>query len=76
MGFLDDAKAKLTDAVDKHGDKIADGLTRAGDAVDKKTGGKYSEHIGTGVTKAKEGLGKLDGKNDDIADGTGGTPRP
>ena len=45
MGFLDDAKAKLTDAVDKHGDKIADGLTKAGDAVDKKTGGKYTEHI-------------------------------
>ena len=30
MGFLDDAKAKLTDAVDSQGDKIADGLDKAG----------------------------------------------
>ena len=71
MGFLDNAKAKLTDAVDKHGDKIADGLDKAGDAVDKKTGGKHSDKIDTGVAKAKEGLDGLDGKNDDFR-----PPRP
>ena len=32
MGFLDKAKAKLTDAVDKHGDKIADGIDKAADS--------------------------------------------
>ena len=41
--------------------------TKAGDAVDKKTGGKYTEHIGTGVTKAQEGLDKLDGRRDDFS---------
>ena len=29
MGFLDKAKAKLTDAVDQHGDKIAEGFEAA-----------------------------------------------
>jgi hypothetical protein len=67
MGFLDDAKAKLTDAVDKHGDKIADGLDRAGAAVDKQTGGKHSDKITTGVAKAKEGLDRLDGRRDDFS---------
>ena len=28
MGFLDKAKKQLTDAVDKHGDKIGDGLDK------------------------------------------------
>ena len=66
MGFLDNAKAKLTDAVDSHGDKIADGLDKAGDFVDKKTGGKYSDKIDAGTDKAADALDALDGKNDDI----------
>ena len=45
MGFLDDAKKKLGDAVDKHGDKISDGLDKAGNAVDVKTGGKHRAQI-------------------------------
>ncbi len=32
MSFLDKAKAKLTEAVDQHGDKIADGIDKAGKA--------------------------------------------
>jgi len=68
MGFLDDAKAKLKGAVDSHGDKIADGLDKAGGLIDKKTGGKYSEKITQGVDKAKNALDGLDGKDDDIKD--------
>ena len=73
LGFLDDAKKKLEDAVDKHGDKIADGLDKAGDLVDKKTDGKYSDKIDTGVAKAKDALDGLDGKNDDVPRPVGGT---
>lgn len=40
MGFLTDIKNKLTKAVDSQGDKIGDGLDKAGDVVDDKTGGK------------------------------------
>jgi len=67
MGFLSDVKAKLTKAVDSQGDKIGDGLDKAGDVVDKQTGGKYDSQIDTGVDKAKDALDNLDGKNDDIA---------
>lgn len=68
MGFLDDAKKKLEDAVDKHGDKISEGLDKAAGVVDDKTKGKYSDKINQGVEKAKDGLDKLDGKNDDLPD--------
>ena len=66
MGFFDKARGKLTDAVDKHGDKIAGGIDKAADAADKKTGGKQGAKIDTGAAKAKDALDRLDGKNDDI----------
>ncbi|MCK5929232.1 antitoxin [uncultured Nocardioides sp.] len=68
MGFLDKAKKQLTDAVDKHGDKIGDGLDKVAAEADKRTGGKHTDKIEQGVAKAKDGLDKLDGRNDDIAD--------
>jgi hypothetical protein len=68
MGFLDNAKDKLTKAVDQHGDKIAQGLDKAGELADKKTKGKYSDKIESGLGKAKGALDKLDGKDDDIPD--------
>ena len=68
MGFLDDAKKQLTKAVDDHGDKIRDGLDKAGDAVDKKTQGKYTDKIAKGKTAATGALDKLDGKKDDFAE--------
>ena len=64
MSFLDKAKAKVTQAVDDHGDKIAGGIDKAASTADQKTKGKYSQHIGTGQAKAKEALDKLDGKKD------------
>jgi hypothetical protein len=67
MGFLDDAKKKLTKAVDEHGGQIASGLDKAGALVDKKTNGKYTAKIHSGLNKAKDGLDGLDGKNDDIS---------
>ena len=66
MGFFDKAKDKLTDAVDSHGDNIAEGIDKAADAVDKKTGGKHGDKLDTGADKAKDALDRLDGKNDDI----------
>jgi hypothetical protein len=66
MGFLDDAKKKLTKAVDQHGDKINDGLDKAAGAIDKKTGGKHTDKIRQGVEKTKGALDGLDGRNDDL----------
>ena len=64
MSFLDKARAKLTHAVDKHGDKISGGIDKAAAAADKKTGGKHSDKIAGATGKAREALKKLDGKND------------
>ena len=64
MGFLDKAKKQLTDAVDKHGDKIADGVDKAARAADQRTKGKHSDKIAKGSAKAKEALEKLDKKDD------------
>jgi hypothetical protein len=65
MSFLDKAKGKLTEAVDKHGDKIAGGIDKAASAVDKRTGGKHHDKIAGVTGKAREALDKLDRKNDD-----------
>ena len=47
---------------------IASGLDKAAAMADKKTKGKYHDKIDNAASKAKDGLDKLDGKNDDIAD--------
>ena len=70
MGFLDKAKAGLTKAVDQHGDKIAQGIDKAGDMVNEKTGGKHADKIDQATGKARDALDSLDGKDDDIPPGT------
>ncbi|HTE72679.1 MAG TPA: antitoxin [Actinomycetes bacterium] len=77
MGMFDNIRKKAEKAVDEHGDKIAQGIDKAGGMASKKTGGKHDTHIAKGSTAAKDALDKLDGKNDDIPDArpsTGGTP--
>src|ERR1700712_1866878 len=76
VGFLDEAKKKLGGAVDKHGDKISEGLDKAGQAIDARTGGKYRDRIDTGVGKAKNALDGLDGKRDDFSASAGGSQPP
>ncbi len=64
MNFFDKAKTQVQDAVDKHGDKIADGIDKAAAYADDKTQGKHTDKIASGVDKAKDALAKLDPKND------------
>ena len=66
MGFLDKMKRSVTGAVDQHGAKIATGVDKAAEAIDKKTGGKHHDKIEQGTEKTKDALDKLDGKDDDI----------
>jgi MT0933-like antitoxin protein len=66
MGFLDKLKGMTRKAVDEHGDKISEGVSKAGDVVDEKTGGKYTDKIKQGQEKVGDSLDSLDGKNDDI----------
>ena len=51
--FLDKAK----ELAEQHDDKVDEALDRGGDAVDERTGGKYSENIDKGVEWAQEHTG-------------------
>ena len=64
MGFLDKLKEQAGTVADKHGDKIVDGIDKAGDAVNKATKHKYAHQVGKAQTKAKEGVNKAGGAGD------------
>jgi hypothetical protein len=75
MGILDRLKGqasgikqKATEVVDKNSDKIESGINKAGDFVDKRTKGKYTDKIEKAKGAAEKGLDKLDGKHDDFVD--------
>ena len=61
---VDEIKDKVVDAVDEHGPKIGEGIEKAADFVDEKTGHKYSDKIDKATGAVKGGLDKLDGKSD------------
>ena len=66
MGFMDSVKGligKGKDLAADNEDAIQDGIDKAADMVDDKTGGKYSDHIDTGAEKAKEVVEGLDGED-------------
>lgn len=56
---FDELKDKAKDVLGQHGDKADQGVDRAGQFVDDKTGGQHSEHIQQGTDKAKEGLDRF-----------------
>jgi hypothetical protein len=55
-GFMD----KAEDLADQHDDKVDQGLQKAGDIADEKTGGGHSEQIDRGVDTAQEHTGEGD----------------
>lgn len=66
MGFMDKAKVALNQAKDKaadladqHGDKIDQGIGKAGDFVDKKTGGKHASKIDQAQARARQAADRL-----------------
>ncbi|MFC9627830.1 antitoxin [Streptomyces mirabilis] len=56
---LKNLKDKAEELAEAHGDTISDGLEKAGDIVDDKTDGTYTDKIETGVDKAREYVEKL-----------------
>ncbi|MBQ0902786.1 antitoxin [Micromonospora sp. U21] len=54
--FMDKAK----DVADKHDKQVDQGLDKAGDMADKRTGGKYDEQIDKGVEQAQARTGEGD----------------
>ena len=66
MGFLDklkttayQAKDKAVEAVDEHAPQIKGGIGKAGEFVDKKTKGKYSDKIAKGTQQATAAVDKI-----------------
>jgi hypothetical protein len=55
-GFMDKAK----DLADQHDDQVDQGLDKAGDFADQKTGGKYDQQIDRGVDAAQDRTGDGD----------------
>lgn len=51
---IDDITDKAKDLAADHKDKVKEGIDKAGDAVDEKTGGKYSEQVEKGEEAAKD----------------------
>jgi hypothetical protein len=61
MSIVDKVKRLIA----KHPDQVKRGLDKAGDMVDKKTGGKYSDKIDTAQQKASEYTDKMTGRPED-----------
>jgi hypothetical protein len=59
VGLIDDLKGKAQGLIHGNEQAIKDGITKAGDFVDTKTGGKYAEL----VDKIQDGASKLVDKN-------------
>ncbi len=74
MGSRSKAKQQAEQVVEQHGDKIATGLEKTGEAVSKVTGGRFDDKIDKGVTKAKERLEQSGGSDTDNNKGAGPTP--
>ncbi|MGW3100847.1 antitoxin [Streptomyces sp. NPDC001100] len=59
LGDLGKLKDKAEEIAGEHGDTISDGLEKAGELVDEKTGGRHSEQIDGAVDKAQALLDRL-----------------
>ena len=59
MGLIGDLKGKAQGLIRGNEQAIKNGISKAGDLVDTKTGGKYSGH----VDKIQNGASKLIDKN-------------
>ena len=53
MGFMDKAK----DFADKHDEQVDQGIDKAGDQIDDRTGNKHSDQIDKGVDQAQARTG-------------------
>jgi hypothetical protein len=69
MGMLQDMKDKAKDMVTDNKDKIATGIDKAGDMIDKKTGHKHSDKI-------DDVQHTVAGKLDDVTGGDIGANEP
>jgi hypothetical protein len=53
-GLFDKAKEKMGQLASEHGDKVDQGVDKAADMADEKTGGKHGDKIQQGADKLKD----------------------
>ncbi|WP_406074534.1 antitoxin [Micromonospora sp. NBC_01638] len=57
---MGDFMDKAEDFADKHDKQVDQGVQKAGDMADKRTGGKYEDQIDKGVDQAQARTGEGD----------------
>ena len=56
MGTMDNMKDKAKEAAGQHGDKIDQGMDKAGEMAKEKTGGQHDDKVDEGVERGKEAV--------------------
>lgn len=62
MGLIDDLKGKAQGLIQGNEEAIKNGIEKAGDFVDQKTGGKYAGHVDKVQNAASNFVAKKDGE--------------
>ncbi|MEQ4518259.1 antitoxin [Pseudarthrobacter sp. B907] len=62
MGLLDDLKGKAQHLIGGNEQAIKDGIEKAGDFVDSKTGGKYADKVDAAQRGASDFVDNADGR--------------
>ncbi len=63
MGLFDDLKGKAQDLIDGNEEAIKEGIDKAGDFVDEKTGGKFAEQVDAVQGAASDYVASLSGQD-------------
>jgi len=63
MGLFDEIKDKAVELIQGNNDKVDDAVEKAGDLIDEKTGGQFSDKVDMAQDKAKEVADDLDQSN-------------
>jgi hypothetical protein len=64
MGMFDNMKDKAEDLAKEHPDQVNEGLEKAGDFADDKTGGKFEDQIDKGQEFARDRMGNGEGQDE------------
>ncbi|MFJ6536828.1 antitoxin [Paenarthrobacter sp. NPDC091711] len=64
VGLIDDLKGKAQGLIQGNEEAIKNGIDKAGDFVDQKTGGKYAGHVDKVQNAASDFVAKNDGKTE------------
>ncbi|MBO0828674.1 MAG: antitoxin [Streptosporangiales bacterium] len=64
MSMFDNIRDKAEDAAREHPDQVDEGIDKAGDFADDRTGGRYSDQVDQGQEKAGDYVDGLGGDDD------------